>query len=482
MLAVPIAVEELAQGDRSQAVAARFAATNTRVVGRQAIGFAILWGMVLLANLDQDLARACLAALAGLASGLLARLLRVRSRTASFSAPTFGPSSAGGRSPDPPVPAGRVWSERAATTLVTVFLFTQQVLLIAVAWNTDLLVPVLLLPPMLGLGFQLVAATRIALHASWLGLGLLATLGAVATGGDSSLLGTIPASVFFHLLAVAFGLRRARSHRRGIEQAWEIALGFHGDRLRMQRELETARSVQLGMLPTHAPALEWVDWATLSLPANEVGGDYYDYHVDADGGLVVVVADVAGHGLASGLLLSGLRACLALLEDLTDPEQVLGRLHAMIRRTRHERSFVTLSRVRLSSGGRQLDLAAAGHPPLLIARAESGEVEELGGSSTPLGAMHSLRIARAGAALEPGDALLLITDGVYETLSPAGEPFGFDNLTAAFHDAATGERVAAAIRDAVLRSLWTHKAEARQEDDITMVVMVVREPVGEPPA
>src|SRR5690606_24278099 len=111
----------------------------------------------------------------------------------------------------------------------------------------------------LGLFFQLVPATRIALHASWFGLGLLVALVAVGFGGQSDVLGTIPATLLVHAGAVVLGLWRSRAYRRQIVGAWDAALEIHEDRLRMRRELETARQIQLSMLPRHGPALAWVD-------------------------------------------------------------------------------------------------------------------------------------------------------------------------------------------------------------------------------
>ena len=107
----------------------------------------------------------------------------------------------------------------------------------------------------------------------------------------------------------------------------------------MREEFDTARRIQLSMLPQGPPNVSWIEVAAASLPATEVGGDYYDYFRISPSQIVVVIGDVAGHGLASGLLLSGVRSCLYLLEkDLASPVEVLDRLNHMVRRTTDRRT------------------------------------------------------------------------------------------------------------------------------------------------
>src|SRR5688572_18933076 len=101
---------------------------------------------------------------------------------------------------------------------------------------------------------------------------------------------------------------------------WRMEHGRARERLRMREEIEYARKIQLSMLPQLPPDIGWVELAAASLPATEVGGDYYDYFRLSGSQLALVIGDVSGHGLASGLLLSGVRSCVYLLEkDLTAP-------------------------------------------------------------------------------------------------------------------------------------------------------------------
>ena len=131
--------------------------------------------------------------------------------------------------------------------------------------------------------------------------------------------------------------------RKRFLNVWRREYSRARERLRMREEIDYARKIQLSMLPQTAPQLSWIDLAAASLPATEVGGDYYEYFKLSDSQLVLVIGDVAGHGLASGLLLSGVRSCLYLLEeDLASPLGVFDRLNHMVRRTTDKRTYVTL--------------------------------------------------------------------------------------------------------------------------------------------
>jgi hypothetical protein len=122
-----------------------------------------------------------------------------------------------------------------------------------------------------------------------------------------------------------------------------------------------------------APDVGWLEMAALSLPASEVGGDYYDYFQLDDDRLAVVVGDVTGHGVASGLVLSGVRASLNLLAgEFEDPAAVLGRLNLMLKRTAPRRMHMTLGVAVFDRAGVRSPVALAGHPPAVVIRAGDG--------------------------------------------------------------------------------------------------------------
>jgi sigma-B regulation protein RsbU (phosphoserine phosphatase) len=232
------------------------------------------------------------------------------------------------------------------------------------------------------------------------------------------------------------------------------------------------------MLPREPPRIPWLDVATATLPATEVGGDYYDFFVRPDEGLVVVVGDVAGHGLGSGLVLSGVRSGLYLLmEGDDDLPRALERLNRMVRRTSHSRMRVSLLAVEILPGSGEIRVASAGHPPLLIREQATGNVLEVDLPALPLGSHLGGPAHAESRRIAPGDVMLLYTDGLFEAAAPGGEPFGIDRIrdVLAGHEPAAGSE---ALKERLLRELWSFRGDTPQKDDITLVALTIREVPG----
>ena len=253
------------------------------------------------------------------------------------------------------------------------------------------------------------------------------------------------------------------------------------ERERMREEIDTARRIQLSMLPQAPPSLSWLELAAASLPATEVGGDYYEYFRLAPGKLALVIGDVAGHGLASGLLLSGVRSCLYLLEDqLTEPLTILERLNHMVRRTTDKRTYITLICALLeheggSGGSGRLTLASAGHPPVLHYSARTRRFEEVGAGAPPLGTSLDARFELRSCPLLPRDLLVFYTDGLVEARNAQGQDYGDARVQRAVVRAAgTAGGSAREIRDAILGDLSNFKGDEEQSDDITLVVARIK--------
>ena len=320
---------------------------------------------------------------------------------------------------------------------------------------------------------QLTTAERLVLHGAITGTAFLfelsrPALGQGEVGWDNVIVGGIMSAVFF----VIGQFRSVRLRRRTLKQ-WAQAREQHGEKIRMRQELEYAREIQLSMLPEKSPDLAWLEVASLSLPAAEVGGDYYDFFVIDEDRMVVVIGDVAGHGFSSGLLLSGVRSCLTLLVDEIDqPRQVMAKLQRMVRSTMRHRMLVTLAIVLVDRARGRAVVTSAGHPPLLTRSASDGEVREAEVSSLPLGSALADNFAEREVKIGEGDLLLLYTDGFYETESPSGEVYGLDRLERILAKQAP-DASADEVRESLLKDLWEFKGEEQQADDITMVVLRV---------
>ena len=237
------------------------------------------------------------------------------------------------------------------------------------------------------------------------------------------------------------------------------------------KELEMAQTIQRQILP-QAPAkvagFEIVGHCTTS---GAVGGDYYDYLPMADGRTLVVVADVSGHNLASGMLMVSARATLRLLAslqgDVVDVFDDLGAcLYPDLSRTER---FITAIGVGLRPGGRTVEIVSAGHNEALLFRAGARTLEPIRSESTILGFMQGVRHESRCLELQPGDAILLYTDGITEAIDTRGEMFGEERLIEVFRRVAHGPSQAAL--DAVLAAVEAFADPAAHRDDVTAVVI-----------
>ncbi len=201
------------------------------------------------------------------------------------------------------------------------------------------------------------------------------------------------------------------------------------NRERQRLELETARRIQTSILPELPSRLDGVELAHAYLPATEVGGDFYEVAELPDGRLALAVGDVAGHGVASGLVMAMARSALAAQLPI-DPsvEAVFQTLNRVLRDTAEKSLMTTLCYGLLDRRGRRLTFASAGHLfPYVVS--EGGMVRWLESVAYPLGVRDRLDLRPTEARLAAGDTLVLVSDGVIEARpEDSGDLFGFDRL------------------------------------------------------
>jgi len=203
------------------------------------------------------------------------------------------------------------------------------------------------------------------------------------------------------------------------------------ERRRMQRELTLGRRIQMALLPDRLPEVAGYQLLGRNVPSRGVSGDYFVV-LEREGGAecVLMVADVSGKGIAASLLTASLEALAAgPLEDGRPPEEICRRLSRLLyRRTPPERYATVLLAILEPATGR-LCYANAGHNAGLLIRT-SGEVVELRPTGMPIGLTEDADYHAGEAALEPGDLLVLYTDGITEALDPDDEEYGLPRLRA----------------------------------------------------
>ena len=263
-------------------------------------------------------------------------------------------------------------------------------------------------------------------------------------------------------------------NRRKFLAVWRIERN-NRERLRMKEELDHAREIQLSMLPPGQPEVANLELACCSVPATEVGGDYYDYFRISDSKLAMVIGDVSGHGVASGLVLSGVRSCLYLLKDeLPKPPDLLSQLNRMLKQTTDRKTFMTFLCVVFDTENKKLVLSSAGHPPMLYFKRADQSLQEIRQIALPLGGIMKSNYEEMELEFESGDVFLFYTDGLIEATNASRTEFGLNRLMPKFKSLAAKAVSAEHIRQILMTDVQLHIGDTEQLDDITLVVMRAR--------
>jgi serine phosphatase RsbU (regulator of sigma subunit) len=239
------------------------------------------------------------------------------------------------------------------------------------------------------------------------------------------------------------------------------------DRVVVRDELEVARELQRELLPKRAPEVVGYDFAFSYRTANTIGGDYYDFLLLDDGRLVLVVGDASGHGIAAGLLMAIASSALKLGFDADpDPLAAADLVNRALCRTGGRRDFMTLFCGVLDPRSGKIRFVCAGHPYPLLRRGD-GAITELGSGALPLGIHMDLDLELQEAVIEPGNTLLLSTDGLVETLNAEGEAFGFERVREELRRGGSSR----AIHDRMLQELDRFRGDEPVHDDRSLVVV-----------
>jgi sigma-B regulation protein RsbU (phosphoserine phosphatase) len=236
-------------------------------------------------------------------------------------------------------------------------------------------------------------------------------------------------------------------------------------------QLRIASEVQKGLLPRERLDVEGYDIAGWNQPADETGGDYFDWQALHDGQWAISIADVTGHGIGPALVTAFCRAySRATLRTRADLREVLEEVNNLIYPDLGPGKFVTFAAALLKPASSRVSLLSAGHGPSLLYRAGTGEVEFFIADGVPLGIMEDAEYGPSHELeMAPGDTLLLLTDGFFEWRNATGEQFGTQRLAEELsHCAAqTTEEIVKSIYENVL----AFAGGTAQEDDLTIVVI-----------
>jgi phosphoserine phosphatase RsbU/P len=236
----------------------------------------------------------------------------------------------------------------------------------------------------------------------------------------------------------------------------------------LAKDLEQAALIQQGLLPTQAPRVPGIELAGHNAACRTVGGDYYDFLPYKDGRVAIALGDVSGKAMPAALLMTSLHARVRVLaEEPPDVAEMMMRLNRATAATCPSNRFISFFFSVLDPATGELEYANAGHNPPLIARAD-GRVERLEGGGLLMGILASARYEAYRVHLNPGDSLLLYSDGVTEATNPDGQEFEEDRLEKVLQD--NYSRTPNEIVEAVTRAVTKFSAGSPVADDLTLVV------------
>lgn len=266
-------------------------------------------------------------------------------------------------------------------------------------------------------------------------------------------------------LAASFVARRVAAHVH-------TQLDETEQREDMEQEMDIASRVQRNLLPRDEPEIDGFHIAGWNRPADQTGGDYYDWQPLPDGAVAVSVADVTGHGLGPALVTAFCRAyARATLRPGLGLHDVVTRINALLAEDLPADRFITFVIALLTPGTGEVRLVSAGHGPILVYRHASASVEERKADGVPLGilpdtAFHEIE----PLTLAKGDALVFVTDGFFEWANTEGEEFGVERLKRSITTAAKRSTDAATLIASVRRDVEHFTRGTTQPDDLTILV------------
>ena len=241
------------------------------------------------------------------------------------------------------------------------------------------------------------------------------------------------------------------------------------DRLSLKGELEVAREIQLAMLPNGTYTAGDIEICGATRPANTVGGDFYDVLPLPDGRIIVALGDVSGKGSPAALLMALLLAMLrTLVDEELEPEALVTRLNLQIVRHSPASRFITLFYGVYTPATGALVYVNAGQNPPLIRRSD-GRFERLNATGIALGMFDKSTYAAVETRVDPGEMLILYSDGITEAENPAGQPLEEAGLQAVVDAYVSDSPAQVGVH--ILKEVERYAQASRFTDDLTILIL-----------
>lgn len=268
-----------------------------------------------------------------------------------------------------------------------------------------------------------------------------------------------------HDLVEAFGAQI------GVAVQRQILLEHFAEKQRMEADLNIARDIQRALIPKSAPSIDGYDIAGWNKPADQTGGDCFDYFTLEDGALAMTIADATGHGIGPALMIAECRALFRATVSMSHRlDEITARINNLLCEDLPDDRFVTAFFGILTPRSHELSYLSAGHGPLVRYTAATEEIEELPANGVPLGIMADLPWAEPVTyVMSPGDMMVLITDGFFEWKNVSGEQFGLERTMALIRECR--HRPAAEIIRRLNEAVLAFAPGTTQDDDLTALIV-----------
>ncbi len=253
----------------------------------------------------------------------------------------------------------------------------------------------------------------------------------------------------------AIAIENAKMHRSLMEKQ------------RLVRDMEFARTVQESFLPQKTPEIAGYQFSAHYTPAQEVGGDFYDFIQIDRKRTGIVIGDVSGKGVPAALSMAKLGSDLRTLAFTEKtPAAALERLNDMLAERSRRGMFATLLYLELDPQTGNLSISNAGHLPLIIKKSDGSVTKRSTSGGSPLGILTGMKFGQETATLDPGDIVILYTDGIIEAMNARDELYGFERFEAVIRNAPSFPE---ALKSVIVDDVNKFTGLSPQHDDMTMV-------------
>ena len=245
----------------------------------------------------------------------------------------------------------------------------------------------------------------------------------------------------------------------------EKSAELNNEYVRKSNELESARQIQLSMLPQALPEHPELEIAVTMQTASEIGGDYYDFHLAEDNTLTFAIGDATGHGAKAGAMVTAIKTLFSNYAPHMELTEFLKKSNHFIKQIKLPNLYMSLGVGKIKDD--ILEISGVGLPPFLIFRNSSGSIEELPLKGIPLGSFTTFPFIKRTIKLSPDDTLVFMTDGLPELFNKQKEMFGYEKIREILLE--SNQHSVKEILDEIKikASDWNN----HQQDDITLLII-----------